>query len=258
MILQERLDLITQLLHQKGVVNLQDLVETVQASEATVRRDLSLLEDQGLLKRVHGGAELLKKGESVFKDEIPFESRKGLLLTKKKMIGKAAADLCTPEETIIIDGGSTTYQMVHFLRTSGLKVLTNSFAIADYLVKHTKNTVIISGGVVFPDSQVVLDPFNEDIFRNYSVSKVFMGVGGIDGHGATNTNLPLIQAERAMIAHGRELVVLADSTKFNTQSDLRLCGLDRISILITDEGIQKEQVKMLEQAGVKIIVASES
>jgi len=220
-----------------------------------VRRDLAKLETAGKLRRIRGGAELAEApADSVEPTaQLPFEYRKGILLEKKRLIAHKAASLCSDGETVIIDGGSTTFQMVEFLREARLKIITNSFAIAEVLIKHSQNTVILNGGIVYPDSQLILDPFQEEGFRNYSATKVFMGVYGIDELGATNTDMLLIKTERAMIERGRELIVLADSSKFNRRGNLMLCGFEKIGTIITDRGISEKQREMVLAKGVNLV-----
>ena len=154
-----------------------------------------------------------------------------------------------------MDGGSTTLQLAPYLRGLRLRVITNSLALAEDLSRDPDCTVIISGGVVQPRSRLILDPFREDPFSDYSASTAFMGVFGIDESGATNTDELLIRAERAMIARARRLVVLADSTKFGRRGSLHLCGFDRISTVVTDDGIADAWQALLAERGVQVVVA---
>ena len=187
--------------------------------------------------------------------QLSFERRRGVLLEKKRAIARRAVSLCEDGETVFIDGGSTTFQMSEFLRATRLQIITNSFAMARALVGLSENTVVLAGGIIYPDSQLILDPFQEESFRNYYAAKVFMGVYGIDEMGATNTDPLLIRTERAMIDHGRELIILADSSKFNRRGSLMLCGFESIRTVITDGGIGEEQRRMLIAHGVELIVA---
>jgi len=250
----ERHELILRVLRQGRFASVSDITELLHCSEATVRRDLVKLEAASKLNRVRGGAELATDEEAQPTAQLPFEYRKGILLEKKRLIARRAASLCSDEETVIIDGGSTTFQMVEFLGETRLKIITNSFAIAEVLVKHSHNTVILNGGIVYPDSQLVLDPFQEEGFRNYSATKVFMGVYGIDELGATNTDTLLIKTERAMIGRGKELIILADSSKFNRRGNLFLCGFSQIHTIITDSGISQQQREMVPAKNVELIV----
>lgn len=278
---RERHELILRLLARSRYARVAELAGLLRSSETTVRRDLARLARAGLLRRVRGGATrdaLPERGSAppaaggprVTAGEDarvppeggpegaplpPFEIRRGIMLEKKRRIARRAAELCADQETVMIDGGSTTYQMVEFLEGARLQVITNSFAVAQYLVDRSRNSVILNGGLIDRDSRLVLDPFQETIFRHYYATRVFMGVYGIDELGATNTDPLLIQAERAMIEHSRELVVLADSSKLGRRGSLLLCGLERIHTLITDDGIRPEQRELVESRGVRLIVA---
>jgi DeoR family ulaG and ulaABCDEF operon transcriptional repressor len=265
MLSAERRELILRLLRRGRFVAVGDIAGLAETSEATVRRDLAALEADGLVRRVRGGAELAAEDNAgaaagagrriPAAEELPFEYRKGLMLERKRRIAKAAAALCADEETLIIDGGSTTFMMTEFLSARGLQVITNSFAIAERLVRRPGCTVILNGGIVYPESQLILDPFAGDMFSNYTASKAFMGIYGIDETGATNTEMLLIKTERAMIERARELVVLADSSKFDRRGSLFLCGFDRIRVLITDSGIPERYREMMLSKGVKLVVA---
>jgi len=263
---RERRELILRLLRQGRFAAVSEIASLVQASEATVRRDLARLEGEALLRRVRGGAELAEPpgdafgsgseapGEEVPGRQLPFESRRGVLLEKKRAIARRAVSLCEEGETVFIDGGSTTFQMSEFLRATRLQIITNSFAMARALVGASENTIVLAGGIIYPDSQLILDPFQEESFRNYYAAKVFMGVYGLDEMGATNTDALLIRTERAMIDHGRELIILADSSKFSRRGSLMLCGFESIRAVITDSAISGGQREMLSARGVELIV----
>jgi DeoR family ulaG and ulaABCDEF operon transcriptional repressor len=163
---------------------------------------------------------------------------------------------------VMIDGGSTTFPMAEFLLSLSIRVITNSFAVAERLMgpapaggSRWPGTLILTGGVVSPDSRLVLDPFAGEPFGNYGASKAFMGVYGIDETGATNTEALLIKAERSMISRAREVVILADSSKFGRRGSLYLCGFDRISTVITDDAVSESARRMLDERGVRLIVA---
>jgi DeoR family ulaG and ulaABCDEF operon transcriptional repressor len=256
MLERERQALILRVLRQGRFASVSDIASLARVSEATVRRDLSHLAGRGLLRRVRGGAELADPppGAESSGTQLPFAYRQGLELEKKRSIARRAVSLCSEGDTVFIDGGSTTFQMAEFLRSTRLQIMTNSFAIAQALVGVSENTVVLSGGTIYPDSQLILDPFEEEAFRNYYATRAFMGVYGLDEMGATNTELLLIRTERAMIEHSRDLVVLADSSKFNRRGSLKLCGLERIRTLITDSGITPEQGEMVRSQSVELIV----
>ena len=252
MLSAERHELILRILRRSRFATVSDISQAARSSAATVRRDLARLEEAGLIQRVRGGAEIAGAGTA---DELPLEYRKGIHLEKKRVIARAAADMCDDGETIMIDGGSTTFQMAEFLRERELRIITNSFAIAAALVPRSRCTLILNGGIVRMDSQLVLDPFGSDMFANYSASRVFMGAFGIDETGATNNDSLLITTERAMIERARELVVLVDSTKFDRRGSLFLCNFERIRTIITDDGISMAHREMIAARGVRVIIA---
>ena len=146
--------------------------------------------------------------------------------------------------------------MVHFLGGKRLPVFTNSFPIAEHLLKHSKNTVILPGGTIYREQNIVLSPFDNDVSRNFYARRMFMGAQGLGPMGLMESDPLLIQAEHKLIDQAEELVVLVDSSKFDQRSSLILCGLKRISTVITDDGIGETEIKMLESAGVTIKIAA--
>ncbi len=251
MLAAERRALILRLLRHDGIATLADIARLSGASDATVRRDLAGLAAEGLVERVHGGAVARAGGAA----EVPLEERAGIAAEKKRRIARRAAALCADGDTIMVDGGSTTLQLAPFLRGLSLRVITNSLPLAEELSREAACTVILGGGVVQPVSRLILDPFRDDPFSDYSASTVFMGVFGIDEAGATNTDELLIRAERAMIARARRLVVLADSGKFGLRGSLHLCGFDRIGAVVTDDGVDGRWRALLAERGVEVVIA---
>ncbi len=260
MLAAERRALIIRLLRRDGSAPLADVARLCGTSDATVRRDLARLAGEGLVDRVHGGA-VARPGGTQSEDapsrapEVPLEERAGIAAEKKRRIARSAAALCADGDTIMVDGGSTTLQLAPFLRGLRLRVITNSLPLAEELSREASCTVILGGGVVQPVSRLILDPFRDDPFSDYSASTVFMGVFGIDEAGATNTDELLIRTERAMIARARRLVVLADSGKFGQRGSLQLCGFERIATVVTDDGIDGRWRTLLAERGVEVLIA---
>jgi DeoR family ulaG and ulaABCDEF operon transcriptional repressor len=251
---QARLQTLLSLLNHHGFMSIHAIIGHLKVSEATARRDLDKLEQEGLLKRVRGGAMRSEESAAPLSHEQPFEYRQTLASDKKREIARAAVELCEDSETIIIDGGSTTWHMAEFLLNRRLKVATNSFAIAQKLVGTSHNTVILPSGVVDTESRLILNPFENDVFADYAAKRVFMGVNGIDENGVTNSNPQLIRMERAMIARGEKLIIMADSSKFLQRGDLVLCPFSRIDTIITDSGICDADRERISAFGTKLIV----
>jgi len=252
---KERHRVILSAVQDRAVVTVVDLCNLTGASEATIRRDISALHMQQKVRRVRGGVESIHPPQFVGLAGRTFAVNETLRIKEKQAIARAAVELCEDGDPIIINGGTTTFQMVHPLATRRCQVFTNSFPIAEHLLKHSKNTVMLSGGAIYREQNIILSPFENDVTRNFYARRMFMGAQGVGPLGLMEADPLLIQAEEKLIGQADELVVLVDSTKFEQRSSLVLCGLDRISTLITDEGISDKAAAMLDAADVKLIVA---
>ena len=252
---KERHRIILSAVQDRPVVTVVDLCNLTGVSEATIRRDISTLHVQQKLRRVRGGAEAMTPPQFVGLAGRPFAVNEALRITEKQAIARAAVDLCAEGDSIIINGGTTTFQMVHPLANRRLQIFTNSFPIAEHLLKHSKNTIMVSGGVIYREQNIILSPFDNDVTRNFYAKRMFMGAQGVGPLGLMEADQLLIQGEQKLIGQADELVVLVDSSKFEQRSSLILCPLERITTVITDEGIPDNAAAMLEAAGIKLIVA---
>jgi DeoR family ulaG and ulaABCDEF operon transcriptional repressor len=239
----------------RPVVTVAQLVELTGASEATVRRDIGALHVAGRVRRVRGGAEALHPPQTVGIAGRPFSVNEGVNVDKKRAIARAAVDLCEDGESIIINGGTTTFQMVHHLARRRMQILTNSFPIAEHLLRNSKNTITLPGGAIYREQNIILSPFDNDVTRNFFAQRMFMGARGISPIGVMEGDPLLIQAEQKLIDQAEELVLLVDSSKFGSRSSLILCPLERVHTVITDDGVSTRDAKLVEQAGIRLIVA---
>ncbi|MBV7396877.1 DeoR/GlpR family DNA-binding transcription regulator [Mameliella sediminis] len=254
----ERHRIILSAVQDRPVVTVADLCNLTEASEATIRRDIAALHMQKKLRRVRGGAEAISPPQFVGLAGRPFSVNQTMQGKQKQAIARAAVELCEDGDSIIINGGTTTFQMVHPLASRRCQVFTNSFPIAEHLLKHSKNTIMLSGGAIYREQNIILSPFDNDVTRNFYAKRMFMGAQGLGPIGLMEADPLLIQAEQKLIGQADELVVLVDSTKFKNRSSLVLCPLNRIDTVITDEGIPDKAAAMLEAADVKLIVAQSS
>ncbi|CCM79048.1 DeoR/GlpR family DNA-binding transcription regulator [Rhizobium mesoamericanum] len=253
---RERHRIILSAVQEKSVVTIQDISELTEASEATIRRDIAALHVQGKIRRVRGGAEAVHPPQLGSLAGRPFRVSESVNIDKKRSIARAAVDLCDPGDAIIINGGTTTFQMVYFMAAHRMQVMTNSFAIAEHLVKHSKNTVTVPGGVIYREQSLILSPFDNDAIRNFYARRFFIGAQGIGPLGVMEADAQIIQSEQKLMHQADELVVMVDSSKFHRRSSLILCPLDRVSTIITDDGVPEDAVRMIEDAGVKLVIAS--
>ena len=251
----ERHRIILSAVQDRPVVTVVDLCGLTGVSEATIRRDISTLHIQNKLRRVRGGAEAITPPQFGGLAGRPFAVNEALRIREKQAIARAAVDLCQDGDPIIINGGTTTFQMVHPLASRRCQVFTNSFPIAEHLLKYSKNTIMLSGGTIYREQNIILSPFDNDVTRNFYARRMFMGAQGLGPLGLMEADPLLIQAEQKLIGQADELVVLVDSSKFEQRSSLVLAPLTRIDTLITDEGISDKAASMLEAAEITLIVA---
>mgnify|MGYP003547379762 FL=1 len=251
----ERHRIILSAVQDRPVATVADMTALTGASEATIRRDIATLHVQKKLRRVRGGAESIAPPQFVGLAGRPFSVKETLNIAQKRAIARAAVDLCRDGDAIIINGGTTTFQMVHPLSARRCQVFTNSFPIAEHLLKHSKNTILLSGGTIYREQNIILSPFDNDVTRNFAAQRMFMGCQGLGPLGLMEADPLLIQAEQKLIGQADELIVLADSSKFRRRSSLILCPLSRVTTVITDDGITDREAQMLDAAEVRLIVA---
>lgn len=251
----ERERAILTLLEERGFVSFQDLDRQLPVSPATIRRDLDRLDQEGRLVRVRGGARPPDEPGAGRLQGTPFQVNLALFSPQKAAIGEAAAALCRPGESIIIDGGTTTLQMCRHLEPLGLQVLTNSLHIVNALLPQPNTRIAVPSGTIFREQDIILSPFDDDGTGNFRASRMFMGAAGLGPHGLMQVDSLLMQAERRLLGCADELVVLVDSSKFRQPVGHVLFPLARIATVVTDDGLGPEDRRLLEQAGVRVIIA---
>ncbi len=255
MLESERHRIILSAVEGRPVVTVGELVALTDASEATIRRDIATLHVQNRLRRVRGGAESVSPAQVHAINARPFAVEEGIRLAAKRAIARAAADLCEDGDPVIINGGTTTFQMVHPLTGKRLQVFTNSFPIAEHLLRHSRCTVLLPAGAIYREQNIILSPFDEDGSRTFWARRMFMGCRGLGPLGLMEGDPLLVQAEQKLIGQAEELVVLCDASKFAARSSLLLCPLSRITTVITDDAVTDRDAAMLDAAGVRLIVA---
>lgn len=257
----ERETAILDLLSVRGFVSFRELERSLEGSPATIRRDLERLDTQGRLIRVRGGAKALN-AESPATDTLsglrlggtPFAENITRNLTEKKRIGAAAAAMCGRGEGIMIDGGSTTLQMCPHLEGLGLQVLTNSLHIVLSLNGQHGTGVLVPGGAVFPEQNIILPVFGEDLTPAFHAPKLFMGAAAIGAHGLMQDDVVLVASERRLMERAEEVIVLADASKFDQSSGNVVCALEDVDTLVTDDRLSDKAASFIEKADVKLIV----
>ncbi len=242
-------------LEKKSSISIEALLEIIDTSRSTLRRDIDYLVASKKLRKVLGGvASLDSEEESPRLFTESFSSAELKNIEAKKAIGRAAAGLLSGNESVIINGGTTTFQITGNLPGNGLTILTNSLPIVDYVSRQTRNRCFAVGGEVFRHHMIILGPLENET-PNFFGDVFFTGCQGISPWGIMEGDPLLVHAEQKLIDQSEKLVVLADSSKFTTRKSIIMCPLKTVNTVVTDENIDAASRKMLEDEGVEVVIA---
>lgn len=248
---EERQHRIGEYLQKVEFASLEEIARQVDASVSTIRRDLTALESTGALRRTHGGARIVTPRS----DEFAFSARDTHQLAEKEAIGRACAELIAPNQSVIIDAGTTTYHVARYLETKSPQVITNSLPVANLFASANRLEVVVSGGVIYPRLGVLVGPMTVDAFSKIHADVAVMSAGGLSLDGITNSHGLLIDIQRAMIHGAQKVIFCFDHTKFNRKSVLPLCDLDSVDTIVTDSGAPSELIAALRERGIEVVVA---
>jgi DeoR/GlpR family transcriptional regulator of sugar metabolism len=251
MLAETRRTRLLELVRRRGFAPLDDLVKALGVSESTVRRDLEVLDQAGSVKRTHGGA--VCPGE--VRSMPALDDRATTQAIEKRAIGRAAAALVADEETVLLDGGTTTLEVARALLGRPVQVVTNSLPIAILLAASKETDLILVGGYVYPRTGVAMGPLAVATMADIRVHKAVLGTHGIMPEGVFNSNSLLVETERQMMRCAQEVIVATDRTKFGRLALSRLCGLEEIHAMVVDDGLSAAYRDMLNEAGVRLHLA---
>ncbi len=248
---EERQRRIGEYLQKVEFASLEELAQQVESSVSTVRRDLTALESQGLVRRTHGGARLANPRS----DEFTFSNRDTHQLTEKDAIGRCCSELIHPGQTVIVDAGTTPYHVARHLENKTLQIVTNSLPVANHFASSQRVEVVMSGGVIYPRLGVLVGPLAVESFSKLNADVAVMSSGGITPEGITNSHGLLIDIQRAMINAAQKVIFCLDHTKIGRKSVSQLCELDAIDTFVTDSGAPADMLQALREKGVEVLVA---
>ncbi|MEC5142465.1 HTH deoR-type domain-containing protein [Chitinophaga sp. 180180018-2] len=248
----ERHKFILSRLHEKGYVNVLELCKELDVSGVTIRKDLKLLEDKSLLFRSHGGATI----HNPYTIDKPVNEKESIRRDEKTLIGQTAAAQIVPNDAIIIASGTSVLALAKHIQPKGhLTVITGALNVALELLRRPDIEVIQLGGYLRKTSTSVTGIYAEKILDDFSCSKLFLGVDGIDlEFGLTTTNIMEAHLNQKMMATAQKTIVLADSSKFGKRGFGRICSVEDIDEVITDSSISQHTVRLMEDMGVKVTV----
>lgn len=253
----ERHSRIVELVLEKGRIAIPDICEMFEVSEMTARRDLNELDRQGLLRRIHGGA-IANLGRSY---EPPFQSRAVKNQEVKTAIGLKAAEFIFDGDSIALDVGTTTLEIVRGLKEKrNLTIVTSCLQIAnrvvDTLSLEIDARLVLTGGIVRPRELSLIGSIPEKVYQDLHVDKAFLGIGGITlEDGLTEYNIEDTQIKQTLLRNAREKIVVADSSKFGVTTFASVGPLTAIDRIITDRAAPREILDGIRKLGVEVILA---
>ncbi len=248
----ERRSRLLDIIRIRGFASLDELVRELVVSESTVRRDLDALEEQGSAKRTHGG--VLYSGGMPRLAE--FDERQPANWAAKRAIATAAAGVIEDGETVLLDGGTTTYEVARLLVGRSLQVVTNSLPVANLFASEARTDLVLLGGYVSPRTGVCLGPYANELLGRLHVTTTVLSAAGIAEEGLFNAHLLLAETEQAMLKAASRVMVVADSSKFGRKSLTLVSGLEAIDHVVSDDGLPSRWRDTVTTAGATLIIAA--
>jgi DeoR/GlpR family transcriptional regulator of sugar metabolism len=253
----ERHNKIVEIVLETGRINITDICDRFDVSEMTARRDLNSLDRKGLLRRVHGGA-IANLGRSY---EPSFQTRTFKNQPEKAVIGLKAAELIYDGDSVALDVGTTTLEIVPgLLGKRNLTIVTSCMQVAasviDQLSLDIDARLILTGGIIRPRELSMIGPIPEQVYQDLHVDKAFIGIGGISlEDGLTEYNIEDTQIKKMLIRSAREKIVLADGSKFGVTTFASVAPLTSVDKVVTDKTAPLEVVEQVREQGVEVIFA---
>ena len=248
---EERQHRIGEYLQKVEFASLEEIAKLVDASLSTIRRDLSILEATGSVQRTHGGARVT----SPRSDEFAFSARNTHQQAEKDAIGRACAELIKPNQTVILDAGTTVFHVARYLESKVPQIVTNSLPVANLYASANRLEVVVSGGVIYPRLGVLVGPLAVEAFSKIHADVAIMSAGGISLEGITNSHGLLTDIQHAMIAGAQKVIFCLDHTKFGRRSVLPLCDLESVDVIVTDSEAPSDLVEALRGRGLEVVIA---
>lgn len=249
----ERRARIAALVRQRGSARVQELADLFQVSPVTIRTDLAQLERNGVLVRDRGGAVAAQPTSAL----VAFDQRASLHQDVKRRIGQAAAQLVAPGDTILMDAGTTVVEMVrHMQHAAPLTVVTNALNVALELRALRDARVMLLGGTVNYETFGTLGPLAEQNLEGMVVPKLFLAAETVDSvAGVTDSTLEIAQVKRAMVRAARQVILLADSSKWGRTGFIKVVPLAALHTVVSDAGLPEAARQAIERAGIELIIA---
>jgi DeoR family transcriptional regulator, fructose operon transcriptional repressor len=241
MLIVERQKRLLDIIKEQKTVQLEGLAEALGVSSSTVRRDVEVLEQQGLVERTHGGVIFRPRNTS----SLALEERLREQVEAKRAIGAAAAKLVEPGMTVYLDGGSTIQYCIQQIEARPLQVVTNSLTVANHFAADDRVELLVLGGSHYPRTGVLVGPVTTQALGGLHADLLLFSCAGLFENEVFNSNLVMTEVERLAIKQAARKICLLDSTKFGRKSLARICSVDELDLLITDAGVSERWVREL-------------
>lgn len=256
MLEKQRHQLLLEILEEQQFASVATLTTQLSSSEATIRRDLIKLDKENRLKKIRGGAECIRSTNEINKNHLngsAFLVNQTKKTDNKCLIAKKAAELCANSDSVIINGGTSTFMMGEYLCKTDIKILTNSYYLAQYICENGQNQVTVPSGEIYRKQGIILSSFENDSIQNYHCDIMFTGTAGIGDFGVMETDPLLVRAEQKLRKQANKLIVLADGSKIGHTSNFVLYPITDVDTLITDTTADPEAIAKIKAAGVNVI-----
>lgn len=254
MVAQLRRMKILDLIRQDGYASLDSLVRELGVSESTIRRDVSALDRAGQVRRTHGGVLPI----SALPDNPHFRQHQSAAQAQKRAIAAVASEMVQERDTVVLDGGSTTYELGLRLMGRNLQIVTNSLPLANLFSRSESTDLTLVGGHLHSRTGVSLGPVAKRMLEQLHCRWAFLSVAGLDAERLYNDNQLLVETERAMMGAADRVVILADSTKFGRKGMFPLCDWDRVHCVVVDHHLAAEWRAQIGKSTELIIAEPES
>lgn len=260
MLSEQRHKEIMKLLAEEGSIKTSTLCERLSASRETIRRDLESLEERGLLKRIHGGA--VKPEPDLDPPSIytSFEQRKALHSSDKEEVALEAAKYISEGQAVALDSGTTSLELAQVIKRQfrSLTVVTNSLTIANELADADGITLVLTGGIYDSEEKAFTSDMATLILSHINIDILFLTTCGISlERGITYQRMDDIIIQSKLIEASDRTIVIADSSKLGANSLVKMCGIDQVSMIITDSHAPAERIKAFQEAGINIVISKE-
>jgi DeoR/GlpR family transcriptional regulator of sugar metabolism len=222
---------------QQGFVSIPELKDALDVSESTIRRDLEALEEAGEARRTHGGVFYTGSVSNIRQFHRP-DPHDGAW-DKKRAIALEASKLVSDHDTVLLDGGSTTYELAKQLVGRPLQIVTNSLPVANLFSASDSVDLVVLGGAIHNRTGVTHGPYTDQMLETINVQKAFLSVAGVNEKGFYNSNMLLVETERCMMRAADRTIIVADSTKFGRSSLARMCEWEQVDTLVVDQELSK-------------------